>query len=48
MLKKTNQPEGALSLAKSGTIWTSKYVMVVTNYNLLNEIGKHESTQTQK
>lgn len=28
-----------LSLAKSGTIWPSKYLTVVTDYNRLNKTG---------
>lgn len=39
-------PKG-LSLAKSGTTWASKYMMVVTDYNPLNKTGKHESIETQ-
>jgi len=28
-----------LSLAKSGTMWTSKYITVVIDYNQLNKVG---------
>lgn len=41
-----NQPQGALT-GKSETIWSSKHVTVVTDYNPLNKIGNHESIQTQ-